>query len=155
MHTGDEPGPAHNDAAVDLRIGTPERRSAEAALEAHRIDNRLDATEFERRVAATQRTVTRSELLRIFADLPPPHPEFPSPPAAPAGDDDEDMPPVAVAGCLAMGLGIPVAVVLGVVYGAWWALAVPVAVTVVMTYIEQLRSWPRRSTDQDDPPPSR
>jgi hypothetical protein len=33
-----------------------------------------------------------------------------------------------------------VAVVLGFVYGTWWALAVPVAVTVAMAYVEHVRS---------------
>lgn len=35
---------------------------------------------------------------------------------------------------------VPVAVVLGLVYGVWWTLAVPVAVTVAMAYVEHLRT---------------
>jgi hypothetical protein len=50
------------------------------------------------------------------------------------------MPMSFFAGCLTLGLGLPVAVVLGFVYGMWWALAVPVAVTVVMAYVEHLRT---------------
>lgn len=147
------PGPA-------LRIGTPERLAAQDALEVHLREKRLDPAEFDRRVAACQEAGTQEELLRIFADLPAPHPELPSAGPAPVdpddGDDgdDGDVPPVAVAGCLTLGLGLPVAVVLGVVYDAWWALAVPVTVTVLMTYVEQLRQPPRRPAGTDQPRPA-
>ncbi|GIJ23996.1 hypothetical protein Vlu01_46200 [Micromonospora lutea] len=48
------------------------------------------------------------------------------------------MPPLAVAVCLALLLGLPVTVVLGFVYGAWWSLAVPVALSVALVYTEHL-----------------
>ena len=140
------------DGSADLRIGTPERQAAEDALEAHLIAKRLDPGEHDRRVAACRSARTRAELLGIFADLPLPHPEFPAVAAPPATEDD-DIPPAVVAGCLALGLGLPVAIVLGIVYGTWWALAVPVAVTVAMGYVEQLRTRPRRSAPDDGPQP--
>lgn len=134
----------------DLRIGTPERQRAVEALEAHLVAKRLDSAEYERRTEACELARTQGELLRIFDDLPAPHPELPST-AAPSDDpDDGDSPPVVVAGCLTLGLGMPVAIVLGIVYGAWWALAVPVAVSVVMTYVEHLRAGPPRHAGKDD-----
>lgn len=129
--------------SAGLRIGTPERQTAEDALEAHLVAKRLDSAEYSRRVEACQSARTWAELVRIFDDLPLPHPELPSATAPPTADEGDDMPPAAVAGCLSLGLGLPVAVVLGLVYGTWWALAVPVAVTVVMGYVEQLRARPR------------
>ena len=136
---GGPPDPA------DLRIGTPERQMAIEALETHLTAQRLDSAEYERRVQACERARTQAELLRIFADLPVPHPQLPSAAPRPATpEEDDNLPPVAVAGCLTLGLGVPVAIVFGVVYGAWWALAVPVAVTVVMSYAEHLRG-PRSS----------
>ncbi|SCG39435.1 DUF1707 SHOCT-like domain-containing protein [Micromonospora coxensis] len=136
--------------APEVRVGTPERRAAEAALEVHLSERRLDSDEFTRRVEACEQASTRAELLRVFADLPAPHPEMPSA-AVRATEPEDDIPPVAVAGCLALGLGLPVAVVLGWVYGTWWALAVPVAATVAMAYIEHLRTTPRRPTERSDP----
>jgi hypothetical protein len=128
-----------DDTGHSLRIGSPEREAAREALDTHLVDQRLDPREHERRVQACDLAVTQAELLRIFADLPAPHPELPSVPvAAPAREEDEDMPPVAVAGCLLIGLGIPVAVVLGFVYGAWWTLGIPVLLTSATVYIDRL-----------------
>ena len=119
--------------APDLRIGTPERESARAALDAHLVEQRLDPTEHERRVIATGLAHTRSELLKIFRDLPAPHPDLPAvTPPSPLKEEDGDIPAVAVSGCLMIGLGVPVAIVLGIVYGWWWALAVPVGLTAVL-----------------------
>ncbi|MFF5173532.1 DUF1707 domain-containing protein [Micromonospora sp. NPDC000089] len=146
MTSGDDPfgGPR-----PPLRIGNPERQQAEDVLETHLAEQRLDSDEFDRRVAACQRATTQAELLQVFADLPAPHPRMP-PSTDDGGDaDDADFPPVAVAGCLALGLGLPVAVVLGFVYGAWWALAVPVAVTVLGAYVEHLRRPRDSGADAD------
>ncbi|WBB68269.1 DUF1707 domain-containing protein [Micromonospora sp. WMMD812] len=137
----------------ELRIGTPERRAAEDALEIHLSEKRLDSDEFDRRVEACEQASNQAELLRIFADLPTPHPEMPSSAASPA-EFEGDVPPIAVAGCLTLGLGLPVAIVLGWVYGTWWALAVPVAATVAMAYIEHLRKPPRSPVEGSDPQPS-
>ncbi|WP_175543535.1 DUF1707 SHOCT-like domain-containing protein [Micromonospora pattaloongensis] len=135
----------------DVRIGTPERRAAQTALEEHLSAKRLDVAEFERRFEASERASTQAELLRIFADLPAPHPEMPSATAAPDAEDENiPIPPLATAGCLTLGLGLPVAVVLGYVYDAWWGLIVPVAVTVAMAYIEHLRTPGAGVAKRDD-----
>jgi hypothetical protein len=146
-----EPSGVPHDTA-HLRIGTPEQQVAIEALGTHLTAKRLDATEYERRVQSCELARTRAELLRIFDDLPAPRPLLP-PVAAPAtaSSDDDDIPPVAVVGCLTVGLGVPVAVVLGFVYGAWWVLAVPVAVTVTMICIEHLRSAPRKHASDTSP----
>ncbi|MFI6231370.1 DUF1707 domain-containing protein [Micromonospora echinospora] len=145
MTNADGPG-THPPPA--LRIGAPERQVARDALEVHLDEERLDADEFARRIAACEQAADQTELLRIFADLPAPRPQLPS--AEAPAEADEDIPPGPLAGCLALGLGIPVAIVVGAVYGAWWALAVPVAVTVTMAYVEHLRRpAPDRTRDGD------
>ncbi|MDI6105405.1 DUF1707 domain-containing protein [Actinoplanes sp. NEAU-A12] len=145
----DHESPANH---ADLRIGTPERASAEDALETHFVAKRLASADYERRMAACRSAHTRSELMKIFADLPVPHPELPAavmPVAMEAANEGPPMPMSFFAGCLTLGLGLPVAVVLGFVYGMWWALAVPVALTVVMAYVEHLRT--PRDSQADNP----
>ncbi|MGN9808858.1 DUF1707 SHOCT-like domain-containing protein [Micromonospora sp. BQ11] len=155
MTSPDDHGVDPSAPSPDIRIGTPERRAAEFALEVHLSEKRLDAEEFERRVEACQHASNQAELFRIFADLPAPHPAMPSSAVAPTrADQDMDIPPGVVPGCLTLGLGIPVAVVLGFAYGTWWALAVPVAVTVAMTYVEHLRQSSRRPVESSEPDPS-
>lgn len=131
-------GPENGDLPDPL-IGTPERDSAQEALEAHLVAKRLDPAGYGRRVEASQLAQTQSELRRIFADLPLPHPELPATVAAPV-EADEEPPAIFFAGCLTLALGLPVAVVLGFAYGAWWTLAVPVTATVAMAYVEHLRA---------------
>jgi Domain of unknown function (DUF1707) len=136
----------------DLRIGNPERQMAIEALETHLTAKRLNSAEYEQRIESCELARTQAELLRIFYDLPAPHPQLPSAAAQAAEPEDgDDIPPVAVTGCLTLGLGIPVAVVLGIAYGAWWALAVPVAVTVAMSYVALLRAEPRGQGPEDGP----
>jgi DUF1707 SHOCT-like domain len=122
---------------ADLRIGMPERETARQALEAHRAADRIDSTEFEQRWTSCRQARSQAELLRTFADLPAPHPELPSVPGR-ALNLDDNIPPLAIAICVALLLGLPVAVVLGFVYGAWWTLAVPVTLSVAMLYTEHL-----------------
>lgn len=129
-------------APPDLRIGTPEREAAREALHEHHAADRLDQAEYEQRWATCQTAGTQAELRQVFVDLPAPHPDLPTPPD-PSMDTDEDMPPLAVAICLALLLGLPVTVVLGFVYGAWWGLAVPVALSVALVYAEHLRTRAR------------
>jgi hypothetical protein len=144
---GRHPGSAH------LRIGNPERQMAIEALETHLTAKRLNSAEYEQRVESCELARTQAELLRVFYDLPMPHPQLPSA-AAPSAEleDGDNIPPVAVAGCLTLGLGVPVAVVLGIVYGTWWALAVPVAVTVAMSYVALIRARPRDHGPESRPP---
>lgn len=134
----------------DLRIGMPERDAAREALEAHLAAERIDSTEYEQRWAACREARSQAELLRTFADLPAPHPELPSLPG-PSTNTDEDIPPLAVAICVALLLGLPVTVVLGFVYGAWWTLAVPVTLSVAMLYTEYLLTRARNQQPQEPP----
>ncbi|GAA4703669.1 DUF1707 SHOCT-like domain-containing protein [Phytohabitans rumicis] len=129
-------------ARLALRIGTPEIRAAEQALRTHVAENRIDSAEFERRMETAKVAKTQAELLRVFADLPAPHPELPEPPPPlplrKVGSGGDDMPLYGVACILAMLFGLPVAVVLGFTDDAWWALAVPVAFCVLLVVIIDL-----------------
>jgi Domain of unknown function (DUF1707) len=129
--------PAPAEPAPDLRVGLPERTAAREALEEHLADERLTPAEFDQRWAVCQEARTQAELMRAFVDLPAPHPDLPTRPV-PATDTDEDVPLMACVVALALLLGLPVSVVLGLVYGAWWALAVPVSVSVALLYVEHL-----------------
>jgi len=53
-----------------VRIGTPERDVAVAALDAHWHAGRLDPGEHERRITLAKAARTRAELDALFADLP-------------------------------------------------------------------------------------
>jgi Domain of unknown function (DUF1707) len=129
-YTEDPNGPG------DLRIGASERESAREALEEHRDEERLDAAEFEQRWAACQAARTRAELLQIFVDLPEPHPDLPDRPGPSSGDDDISLLGWTIG--LMLVLGLPIAAVFGIVYGAWWALSVPVALSAAFLYTEHL-----------------
>jgi hypothetical protein len=137
-------------ARLALRVGRPEFTAARDALGEHVEQGRIDSAEFERRMEAVKATTTQGELLRVFADLPAPHPDLPGLPPPlllrPSGDGGpDDMPLYGVACVLAMLLGEPVAVVLGIVYGWWWSLAVPVAFCVLLvTTIGVIERFRRR-----------
>lgn len=131
-----------------LRIGAPERRLARLALDQHLADERIDEREYQRRLGACQEARTRAELREVFADLPEPHPELPDFPEPP--EPDERIPSLAVAGCGTLLLGVPVAIVLGIVYGAWWTIAAPVAVVVALLIVNYLLD--RRSAQVDASP---
>jgi hypothetical protein len=120
---------------ADLRIGTPEREAARTALDEHLEAERLTDAEYEERSAACDRARTESELRRVFADLPPPHPDL-RPQVPPTDDEDPSVLGWTIG--IALGFGLPVGIVLGVAYGAWWSLTVPVAVSVVLLYAEHL-----------------
>ncbi|MGN9778341.1 DUF1707 SHOCT-like domain-containing protein [Micromonospora sp. H33] len=137
MTISEDLAPAPPAAATDLRIGAPEREAAREALDEHLAEERLDADEHAQRWAACRVARTQSELRRIFLDLPAPHPGLPRPPAPPT-DEDVDIPPLGAAVCVALMLGLPVAVVLGFVHDTWWGLAVPVTVSVLLLYVEHL-----------------
>jgi hypothetical protein len=65
-----------------LRIGTKERESAYAALNAHLDAGRLDVDEYGERYAKASLARTRTELEVLFTDLPAPHPVFTEDPAS-------------------------------------------------------------------------
>lgn len=54
-----------------VRISSAERDLAQAQLEKHFSEDRLTVDEFSARSAAVNTVVTRAELKRLFADLPP------------------------------------------------------------------------------------
>lgn len=136
VHNSDETVQQSEGPVTDLRVGSPERELALVFLDEHFGYERLDQADYEQRRAACAAARTESELRRLFADLPAPHPDlFAEPPAAPA---DEEITALAWAVSILLVLGLPVAIVLGVVYGLWWTLVLPVVLGVLMVYIEHL-----------------
>jgi hypothetical protein len=65
----DEPG-GTGGILPSVRIGTPERDAATAALDTHWHAGRLDPGEHERRTTLVKAARTRAELDTLFADLP-------------------------------------------------------------------------------------
>jgi hypothetical protein len=137
LPTAAEIAPTSADVVPDLKVGRPERDVARAALEEHLKAARLSEADFDQRCAACEEALTQGELLRVFADLPAPHPDLPVRPMPAGNADDDEMPLIGVV-CAVLFLGLPVTVILGVAYGAWWSLVVPVALTVVFLYVEHL-----------------
>ncbi|MDQ7906309.1 DUF1707 domain-containing protein [Phytohabitans sp. ZYX-F-186] len=135
-------------ARLALRVGTPEFDAAREALAEHVAAKRIDSAEAELRLEACKETRTQGELLRLFADLPEPHPDLPGlPPPLPlrkTGDDPDDIPLYAAANILAILLGEPVAIVLAIVYDKWWLIAVPVAFCVLLVAAVALVDRARR-----------
>ncbi|GAA0450897.1 hypothetical protein Aca07nite_55200 [Actinoplanes capillaceus] len=116
----------------DLRIGSPERELAREALQEHLDAERIDAAEFEQRLLDCQAARTRTALEQVFADLPDPHPQLTKP-----ADDADDEAAGVVSGMVALMLGVPVSIVMGFVYGAWWSLAVTAGITVLLVFAGQ------------------
>ena len=65
----------------ELRISDTERDQAVRMLGEHMSDGRLDIDEYGERSAQVSTAKTRGELRALFADLPPPHPQFSTGPA--------------------------------------------------------------------------
>ncbi|MEV0280403.1 DUF1707 domain-containing protein [Streptomyces sp. NPDC050610] len=134
-----------------VRASTRERDQAVEALTEHVVEGRLTDAEFATRSDKAQSAASRDELLRLFDDLPQPHPVFdaadsalPAPTAdrasAPAARSGDSVPaarpdgsaPAKLSGAAAAAVygmfpaaGV-IAVVLMVLTGAWyWLLIVP------------------------------
>ncbi|MEV0260314.1 DUF1707 domain-containing protein [Streptomyces sp. NPDC050617] len=134
-----------------VRASTRERDQAVEALTEHVVQGRLTDAEFENRSDSARAAASRDELLRLFDDLPQPHPVFdaaepglPVPaagqspaPATRSGDGapatrPEGSAPARLSGAAAAAVygmfpaaGV-IAVVLMVLTGAWyWLLIVP------------------------------
>lgn len=138
-----------NPKGLDLRIGQPERDSAQEALDTHLADKRIDSTEYKQRRAACKMARTQAELLQVFADLPAPHPKLPGLPKQPSKSNEDDEPSaIVMAIIVTLLLGLPVTVVLGFVYGTWWALTVPVVLSIFMIMAE---GWHNRGGKRTDP----
>ncbi|WP_200216778.1 DUF1707 SHOCT-like domain-containing protein [Micromonospora coerulea] len=149
MTISEEPVQDLDESRPDLRVGIPEREAARKALKAHLAAERLHSTEYDQRWADCREARTQAELLRIFADPPAPHPDLPNLPG-PSADTDDDISPLAVSVGVALLVGLPVTVVLGFAYGAWWTLAVPVTVSVAMVYAEHLMAMTRNRQAQEE-----
>ncbi|MFK3985128.1 DUF1707 domain-containing protein [Micromonospora sp. NPDC050397] len=137
----------------DLRIGKPERESARWALEQHHREERIDAEEYHSRRRDLDETRTRSELARLFADLPTPHPSLPDPSnpvtPTPSTGPNEEFTSFHSAMMALLGLGLPVAVVLGLMYDVLWVLGIPVAASVLMfLYRHSVRTAEQRGRNE-------
>ncbi|MFD9894555.1 DUF1707 domain-containing protein [Amycolatopsis sp. NPDC059027] len=60
----------------ELRISDRDRETALTALGEHMSAGRIDIDEFGERSAQITAAKTRGDLVRVFADLPEPHPRF-------------------------------------------------------------------------------
>jgi hypothetical protein len=127
---------------AEIRVSSAERDEAVAALAVHRSSERLTHEEYEERCARAQRARARDELEALFDDLPAPHPNLsaavsPRPPAVvnpewPGGRTGTRASRVMdVIGVLSLLVGLPVAIVLTVVFGAWWTFLIVLGVGVV------------------------
>ncbi len=135
-------------SGADIRISNAERDQAIETLGVHLSTGRLELSEFEERCGRAAGARTRGELEALFTDLPAPHPDLSSatPPApllqkagqlVKPGGRKKDLVQTeaskaleAVAG-LAFIFGIPAAVLLTVLAGAWWVF-IPVAMVIVV-----------------------
>jgi hypothetical protein len=61
---------------ADLRVADSEREAALTVLGEHMSAGRLNIDEYGERSAQISTAKTRGELRALFADLPPPHPQF-------------------------------------------------------------------------------
>lgn len=142
----------------DIRVGDRERESAQAALAEHLAAGRLDLDEFAQRVDRCLAARTRRELLALFDDLPQPLPDLaamtagaivsngtkPSPTSVVEGVASATTAPLAGALGLTIVLGIPITAVLGLAYGAWWTLWIPVVIVVLLAIAQGMVSHRRR-----------
>ncbi len=138
----------------NVRVGDRERESAQAALAEHLAAGRLELDEFAQRVDRCLAARTRRELLALFDDLPQPLPDLsaitagaivsdgskPSPTSAVEDAATAAMAPLAGALGLTIVLGIPISGVLGLAYGAWWTLWIPVAIAVLLAIAQGMVS---------------
>jgi len=144
----DTPHPVPAEPPAELRIGTPERSRAAEALAEHLAAKRINPTEYEHRLAACGAARTRSELLRIFVDLPAPHPALPAPVAesetaaevaGPAGRATKPISDNATfwvnVALFVFGLIIAGLVLYGMMSWGWWVLLVVPAMLLVALFI--------------------
>ena len=123
----------------DIRVSNAERDAAVSALGEHLSTGRLELAEYEERCGVAAAARTRGELEALFTDLPAPHPDLSSASlpgqlarragqlvAAGSGRSKKDLvntPASSALGVLAglcVMLGVPAAIVLTIIAGAWW-----------------------------------
>ncbi len=135
--------PYHRDVRefqdAGLRIADSDREAALTVLGEHMSAGRLDIDEYGERSARVSTAKTRGELRALFADLPPPHPQFgtgtPTPAPAPVAPRQSQQvmgrPPGGATRALVAGL-VPVAALIAVglfffAHLGWFVFLLPVA----------------------------
>lgn len=115
---------------ADMRLSDAEREEAIEALSEHVRTGRLDLDEYGTRSAKVTAAKTRTDLARLFEDLPEPHPSAlkarpvaSAPPAPPARRFRVGAVPIAAV--------IAVVLFLTVARGLWLVFLIPVAVALV------------------------
>ncbi len=120
---------------AEIRVSSAERDDAIAALGVHLSSGRLSSEEYERRQRQAAEALTRAELETLFDDLPAPHPDLTAAitprrptivnPEWPGGRTGTRVSRVMDAiGVLSLLVGLPVAIVMTAVSGAWWTFLV-------------------------------
>lgn len=151
---------------AEIRISSAERDDAAAALGTHHSTGRLTLAEYEQRYQRAMAALTRAELEALFDDLPAPHPDLrlavtPRPPPVvnpewPGGRVGTRASHVMdVIGVLSLLLGLPLAIVLTAVLGAWWTFLVVIGVGVVamvlgVAFMSQAPRAPDEPAEPDD-----
>lgn len=143
----------------DIRISNAERDAAVAALGEHLSTGRLELSEYDERTGQAVAARTRSQLEALFTDLPASHPDLSSATSPTPGQlrtrtrsrpKDLTATPASrffgtVSG-LAAFPGIPGAIVLTVVIGAWWVFLPVVGTLIVAGGIsEACKNKPQRT----------
>lgn len=116
---------------ADMRLSDAERNEAIETLSEHVRTGRLDIDEYGTRSAKVTEARTRTELARLFEDLPEPHPSvlkkpFPVP-------QNRALPPVRRfrAGVVPIALVVAMVLFLTVARGLWLVFLIPVVVALV------------------------
>jgi Domain of unknown function (DUF1707) len=128
-----------------LRISDLDREAALQALGEHMSVGRIDLDEYGDRSANVTSAKTRGELVKIFADLPQPHPQFgAAPPPEGATATSTEVQPAAVPGqptswaerplhqrltAAAVPLAWLAGLALMLTVGGWWWFIIPMAFT--------------------------
>lgn len=121
---------------ADVRVSDAERFAALSALGEHLSTGRLDIAEYDERCGLATLARTRGQLEALFYDLPTPHPDLSAatrPARRPAAKQcvsrKEDLSTPAsqafgLIGGMSVVFGVPAAIVLTIIAGAWWMFMV-------------------------------
>ena len=151
---------------AEIRVSSAERDDAIAALGVHLSSGRLTSEEYERRHQRAIEALTRAALEVLFDDLPAPHPDLSAAitprrptmvdPEWPGGRTGTRASRVMdVIGVLSLLVGLPVAIVMTAVSGAWWTFVVVLGVAVVamvlgVAFMTPAGPPPPNDDDRDD-----
>jgi len=148
---------------AEIRVSSAERDDAIAALGVHLSSGRLSSEEHERRHQQATEALTRAALEALFDDLPAPHPDLTEAitprrptmvnPEWPGGRTGTRASRVMdVIGVLSLLVGLPVAIVMTAISGAWWTFVVVLGVAVVAMVLGvafMIPAGPRPPADDD------